>query len=213
MKTNELINLIPPLSILISVMIILVLVIVKFGDKIFDKGYKAGNTLLLVTCFLFLTLLIVHLFKEQDWTPDTLKILIGVLVGTGSIKLAKKVHSSGSSVDINGNVGGDVAGRDINKNIQNIQEAISEIKDSVVHQNNQFVKETNDTDYLIHTIYERGEEIKTAITTVITHWQDQGWILKHFSSDYNGMDGIFLIFSKPKIGLKSEILYHRGINF
>jgi len=213
MDTTKLIDFIPAILILVSVMTITIIVLTKFGDKVFDKEYKAANILLFITAFLFITILIVHLFREQTWTADTLKILIGVLLGAGSTKLADKKSDGGSSVDISGNSEGDVAGRDINKNIQNIEKAISDIQNSVVHQNNQikqFVGDSSDNDYVINTIYERGDKVKEAIAKVIVFWNDRGWTLKHFSSDYSGMDGLFLIFIKAKEGNASDVYYYHG---
>lgn len=200
MDTTKRLDYLPAILILISVMTIVLIALIKFGDKLFDKDYKATNILLFVATFLFLTILIVHLFREQPWTADTLKILVGALLGAGSAKLADKKSDGGSSVDISGgSITGDVAGRDINKNIQNIREAISKIEGSIVHQNNQikqFTGDNSDNDFLINTIYERGDNILGAIARVVKHWHDRGWRLKHFSSDYHGMDGIFLVFTK-----------------
>ena len=211
---NKLIEYIPAILILVSAMTITIIILTRYGDKIFDKEYKADNVLLLVAGFLFMTVLIVHLFKEQAWTPDTLKILIGVLVGAGSSRLGRKKDNAESSVDIQGsNIDGDVAGRDINKSIQNIKDAVSDIKDSVIHQNNQIrqvIGDTGDNDYLINTIYERGNNITAPIERVIQYWQRRGWTLKHFSSDYQGMDGIYLIFSRPMQGNEPQVEYHHG---
>ena len=212
---EKLLDYLPAILILLSVLAITFVILIKFGDKIFDKEYSAENVLIFVAGFLFITVLIVHLFTEQTWTPDTLKILIGVLVGAGSSKLGRKKDDSGSSVGIEGsNVGGDVAGRDINKNIQNIQDAVSEIKDSVIHQNNQIrqvIGDTGDNDFLINTIYERGNDRMTeALQKVIEYRQMEGWSLKHFSSDYHGMDGIFLVFSRPAQGRRPQVEYFHG---
>jgi hypothetical protein len=211
---DKVIEYIPAILILVSVMTIVIIILTKYGDKIFDKEYKADNVLLLVAGFLFTTVLIVHLFKEQAWTPDTLKFLIGVLVGAGSSKLGRRKDNVHSSAEIHGsNIDGDVAGRDINKNIQNIKDAVSDIKDSVIHQNNQIkqvIGDTVDNDYLINTIFERGNKISAPIERVIQHWQRDGWTLKHFSSDYQGMDGIYLIFSRPKQGDQPQVEYHHG---
>lgn len=213
MDLTKLIDFIPAILILISVMTIAIIILQKQGDKLFDKENKTSNILILITGFLFITILIVHLFREQSWTADTLKILIGVLVGAGSAKVADKKSEGGNAIDISGTTNGDVAGRDINKNIQNIQKAISDIQNSVVHQNNQikqFVGDNGDNDYVINTIYERGENIKDAIENVINYWQNRGWSLKHISSDYNGMDGMFLFFTRAKRGVEIEVHYQHG---
>jgi len=214
MDTTNLIEFIPAILILISVMTIAIIVLLKYGHKIFDKEYNASNVLLFVATFLFVTILIVHLFREQTWTADTLKILIGALIGASSAKLSEKRTGGGSSVDNSGTVKGDVAGRDINKNIQNIERAISEIQDSVVHQNNrieQIVSDNSDNDYLINTVYERGDErMSESISRVITFWNRRGWKLKHFSSDYGGADGLFLIFERPKEDNDIQVYYCHG---
>jgi len=205
---------IPAISILISIMTITIIVLLKYGDKIFDREYKASNILLLVIASLFFTILIVHLFKEQTWTADILKILVGTLIGAGSTKLSRKRSDSDSSIYNKGTIKGDVAGRDINKNIQNIESAISEIKDSVVHQNNkieQIVGVNSDNDYVINTVYDRNQ-MCDGISRVIKFWHNKGWTLKHFCSDYNGMDGLFLIFEKPKRTKSDgiEVYFYRG---
>ena len=216
MDTTKLIEFTPAILILISVMTIVIIILLKYGHRIFDKEYNTSNVLLLVATFLFVTILIVHLFREQTWTADTLKILIGALIGASSAKLSEKRTSEGSTVDNSGIVQGDVAGRDINKNIQNIERAISEIQDSVVHQNNkieQIVSDNSDNDYLINTIFERGnEEMHEGISRVITFWHRTGWKLKHFSSDYQGMDGLFLIFERPKKYNDIQVHWYHGSN-
>lgn len=216
MDTAKLVDYFPAIFILISVMTIVLIILIKFGDKLFDKEYKSSNILLFVACFLFLTILIVHLFREQLWTADTLKILIGTLLGAGSSKLNEKKRKGNSSVDISSSsITGDIAGRDINKNIQNIKEAISKIEGSVVNQNNQikqFVDENSDSDFLINTIYGRGDNITGNFAKVVKHWYNKGWRLKHFSSDYQGMDGVFLVFTKPNSGTSPEVYYYHGSN-
>lgn len=214
MDTAKLLDYIPAIMILISVMTIVIIVLTKFGNKLFDKEYAPTIILLFVTTFLFLTILIVHLFREQSWTADTLKILIGALLGAGSSTLSDKKSNGGSSVDISGgSVTGDVAGRDINKNIQNIRDAISKIEGSIVHQNNQikqFAEDNSSNDFLINTIYERGDNIIGPIARVVQHWHERGWRLKHFSSDYHGMDGIFLVFTKSVTGKTPKVHYYHG---
>jgi len=208
---------IPAILILISIMTIVLIVILKYGNKIFDGEYKISNALLFVSAFLFIIILIAHLFKEQTWTADTLKILIGTSIGAGSIKLSRKKSENNSSVNNSGTIEGDVAGRDINKNIENIKNEILEIKDSVSYQNErigQISADINsDNDYVINTIYVKDiEEIRYSISkdirgpgficrgisNIIKFWHDKGWKLKHFCSDIKGMECLFLIFEKPK---------------
>jgi hypothetical protein len=214
MDSTKLIDYIPAILILLSVMIVTIIILMKYGNRVFDKEYKAANILLFVTAFLFVTILIVHLFNAQTWTEDTLKILIGVLVGAGSTKFSEKNNNGESSVDISdSSIGGDLAGRDINKNIQNINEAISKIENSIVNQHNQIkqiVTDNSDFDILINTIYERGNSITAPIERVVQYWHNEGWILKHFSSDYHGMDGIFLVFTRKMEGDSAKTFYYHG---
>lgn len=216
MDTTKLIDFIPAILILVSVMTIAIIVLTKYGDKLFDKDYKAANILLLVTTFLFVTILIVHLFKEQTWTADTLKILIGVLLGAGSTKLADKKNEGGNSIDISGNPTGDVAGRDINKNIQNIEKAISDIQNSVVHQNNQikqFVGQSKITeDFIFHFLY-YTQTLHKDIESVVTKWTGDGYQFKEIVSDFKGFDGMILIFTKPSETDESTVLYYRDGTF
>lgn len=215
MDTTKIIDFIFAIIILVSTLTIIVIILLKYGNKIFDREYKASNILLIVTIFLFITILIIHLFKEQIWTADILKILVGVLIGAGSTKISKRKTEISSSVDNSGIVQGDIAGRDINKNIQNIEREILEIKNSVVHQNNkieQIIGSNSDNDYVINTIFERGLEkrLHDSISRIIKFWHNKGWTLKHFCSDYQGMDGLFLIFEKPKQSNDIQIYYYHG---
>jgi hypothetical protein len=214
MATQSLLQLLPATLILLSVMIIVVILIQKSGDRLWDRKFPEGSTVLLISGFMFIMLLVVHLFQPQDWTSDLLKVLVGVLVGAGSYKLTKREAGSGSSVDISGGqVGGDVAGHDINKAFEHIDRAISEIKDSVVQQHNQirqFATERGAVDFLIHTLYERGDELAAGFERVAGHWIAKGWKLSFFSSDYRGTDGIFLIFTRPAAGLKPDTKLYYG---
>lgn len=218
MDITKLIDYIPAILILLSVMIITIIVLIKYGDRIFDKDYKVTNICLFVTTFLFITILIFHLFKEQTWTADILKILIGVLLGVSSTKLADKKSEGESSVDISGgSVKGDVAGRDINKDIQNIKEAISKIEGSIVHQNNQikqFVgdKSVTTEDFIFHFLYYTSSLHKD-IETVVTKWTADGHQFKEIVSDFEGFDGMILIFAKPSKTNESTVLYFRDGTF
>ena len=217
MDTVMIRNLISASLIFISVMTLLTIILIRYGNKIFDKEYKPSNVLLIVTASLFIIILIVHLVSEQIWAVDILKILVGVLIGTSSTKLSKKKSKMGSTIDNSGINHGEIAGRDINKNIQNIEKAISEIRDSVIHQNvnsEQISDGDLEKDYLINTIYERAHERQySGIAKALRHWSNEGWTLKHFSSDYNGMDGLFLIFERPKESNDMQVYYYHGSNF
>ena len=182
------------------------MILVKFifktqADRIFNKESKTSNILISIGGSLFIIVLIVHLFREQPWTADMLKTLVGILVGAGSVNIVSK-NTGGNSIDVSGNTNGDIAGRDINKNIQNIEKGISAIHDSIVHQNNQIeqlVSENNDYDYLITIIFDREKyAFCRKFKEIINLNQCEGWTLKQIVSEYNIYDGILLFFIREK---------------
>ncbi|GAB3013833.1 hypothetical protein GCM10027051_16340 [Niabella terrae] len=140
MDMQKLIDYIPAILLLISIMTIILIVITKFGDKFFDSNFKTDNALIFVASFLFIIILITHLFKEQPWTADTLKIIIGVLVGSGASKLSKtkKEDDKGNSQTLTGNEIKDSivnqALGDINQKIDNFKSEVSKIEHAVVNQ-------------------------------------------------------------------------------
>ena len=145
-----------------------------------------------------------------------------------------------SGVDVGNSTFGDnvkLAGRDINETIQNIRNDIQNLKDEVTTQStiidhalanlatmgrdlNGLVlrAEKGDEeifDYLFNTIhnrfYDSGENrVTRAIENVINHWRDNGWKFVSFTSDYQGIDGLVLLFSRPAKGTNSEVLYFHG---
>lgn len=216
MELTKLIDYIPAIIVLVAVMILIIFVFKTQGDKIFDKESKPQNILIFIGGSLFIIVLIVHLFREQPWTADILKILIGILVGGSSVNIVSR-NTSGNSIDISGNANGDVAGRDINKNIQNIKEGISDIRDSVIHQNNQIkqlVSENNDYDYLITIIFVRNrEKFCKKFKEIINLNQRERWVLKQIASGYKEYDGMFLFFTREKQeNGKSNVYYQDSKN-
>jgi hypothetical protein len=212
MELTKLIDYIPAIIVLVAVMILIIFVFKTQGDKIFDKESKTQNILIFIGGSLFIIVLIVHLFREQPWTADILKILIGILVGGSSANIVSR-NTSGNSIDISGNANGDVAGRDINKNIQNIKEGISDIRDSVIHQNNQIkqlVTENNDYDYLITIIFEiNREEFCKKFKEIINLNQRERWVLKQIVSEYEKYDGMFLFFTREKQENQEANVYYQ----
>lgn len=212
MELTKLIDYIPAIIVLVAVMILIIFVFKTQGDKIFDKESKTQNILIFIGGSLFIIVLIVHLFREQPWTADILKILIGILVGGSSANIVSK-NTGGNSIDISGNANGDIAGRDINKNIQNIEKGILGIRDSIIHQNNrieQLVSENNDYDYLVTIIFERKvEEFCGKLEKIISLNQREGWTLKQIVSEYDIYDGMLLFFTKEKQRNKKTNVYYQ----
>jgi len=164
MDTQKLIDFIPAVLLLISIMTIILVIITKFGNKIFDNDYKADNVLIFVASFLFIVILITHLFREQTWTADTLKVIIGVLIGAGSSKLTKSKEGKDKAMELSGNEIKDSivnqAMRDINQKIDHFNSELSKFENAIVNQHNdnnaktlitrpeRFRLETDDTIFL-----------------------------------------------------------------
>ena len=140
MDTQKVIDYIPAILLLISIMTIILIVITKFGDKFFDSNFKTDNALIFVSSFLFIVILITHLFKEQPWTADTLKIIIGVLVGSGASKLSKarKEDEKENTQTLTGNdIKDSIVNQalgDINQTIENFKSEISKIGHAIINQ-------------------------------------------------------------------------------
>ena len=113
-----------------------------------------------------------------------------------------------------------IAGRDINETIENMRAELAEIRGSVVNQY-QILQETIGeqhqvgpiaaSDYLINVVFERGEQIREAIDSVLKRWEPDGWRLASLSSDYNGTDGVMLLFKRPSRLENSRVVYFAGV--
>ncbi|MDN3687390.1 hypothetical protein [Cyclobacterium jeungdonense] len=148
MDTQKLIDYIPAILILVSVMTIILVVLMKFGNKIFNKDYKADSALIFIASFLFIIVLISHLFRDQSWTADTLKVIIGVLIGAGSSKVAnsKDNETKDKTMEFSGNEIRDgivnQALRDINQKIDHFNSELSQFENAIVNQSNNSTKPT-----------------------------------------------------------------------
>jgi hypothetical protein len=131
----------PAIALLISVMTIFLIIILKYGSKIFDSEYQTDNVIVFVVLILFIFVLITHLFKEQSWTADTLKIIIGVLIGAGSAKLTRTRNKDNqdrlslSENEISGSVVNQALG-DINQKIDGFKTEMSNFENSTLNQFN-----------------------------------------------------------------------------
>lgn len=123
---------------LVSVVTITLIIVNKLGGKIFQSGLQPDRTLIFVASFLFVTLLITHLFKEQSWTGDILKVLIGVLLGVGSSSLATSKKIEDKAITLSGNEIKDSvvnqAMRDINQKFDNFNSQLSKFENAVINQ-------------------------------------------------------------------------------
>lgn len=136
---------IPAISLLVAFLIIFIAVLRKFNGEQLSNIFTGRNFLLLSSLFLFLTLSVVHLFQNQTWTADVLKVIVGVFVGVSATFAAESGKGKGEhGVDMGSSKLGDnakVAGRDINEfidkvfnDIKNVRGDISQVKDSVIKQ-------------------------------------------------------------------------------
>lgn len=220
---------IPAITLLLATIIVFIAIFRKLTGEQLTKVFEGKNFLLVASLILFLVLSIVHLFQNQDWTADILKVIVGVFVGVSAAFVSdssKKSTGDGDGVDISSSQLGDhakIAGRDINETIENMQNDIAQIRDSVINQYTK-IEETlgaaqpeNEViyDYILNTIYERFYQddpyrITKVIQNVINRWQSEGWKFVNISSDYHGIDGMILFFVRPSRDGRSKVSYYHG---
>ena len=145
--------------------------------------------------------------------PDTLNAAMGILGAIAGYLFGstekEKTTPEGSVADASNSTFGDnakVAGRDINETINNIQGQLQALGNLVSKEGakiDSIVAYQQDLqhgafEYLLNTIYERSmKDTQQAISKVVSTWALQGWSLVGLTSDYQGMDGIFLLFKRP----------------
>jgi hypothetical protein len=134
-------------------------------------------------------------------------------VGLGVEGFEEKV-SGNQKIDVSGS-NNKVAGRDLIEKLDKLHTDFAEIQQSISHDHraisNYFKGDGvfGPKSYIINTVYERGgERIAGAMGSIVDYWTRDGWKLEFFSSDYNGMDGIFLIFSRPSD--RTTVRYFHG---
>ena len=105
----------------------------KVHGEDLTKVFDGKNFLLFSTVILFCILLVVHLFKEQTWTADVLKVIVGVLVGAGAAyaKGDDKEKEQGNTLTAIGTSIQQAMGSIIGK----MEGDIRELKDSIINQN------------------------------------------------------------------------------
>lgn len=156
---------------------------------------------------------------------DQITAAIGILGAIAGYLFGSKGESGNtSSADASGATFGDnakLAGRDINETISNIQAKVDNLQEvlrnsqstlKVVASNLSNSKQHNRFSYLINTIYSRQlEETGRELNEVIRRWENGGWQLISLSSDFQGMDGIFLLFQKAEQPGEEKIQIFHGI--
>lgn len=148
----------------------------------------------------FATLLAVVRQDSLNSAMGILGAIAGYIFGIQENK--EKVDSS--SVDVDSSKFGHnakIAGRDINETIEKMSAEVANINNQI----NNIEKNVSETiqpsnkpkDFLINTIFERDHLRKnTAMENVIRHWELYGWEFIGLSSDYQGIDGMILIFTR-----------------
>ncbi|MXS86339.1 hypothetical protein ABO04_10660 [Nitrosomonas sp. HPC101] len=157
---------------------------------------------------------------------DNLTAAMGILGAIAGYLFGAKADSGNansnvSRVDASGANFGDnarVVGRDLNETVNNINARVQELGEILSQEGAKIdrlvaLQETARADsmsYLVNTVYERGmEQTKEAMATVVAHWESEGWKLTSMSSDYQGMDGIFLLFERPSNPNEPKVqIYH-----
>src|SRR6266542_5071256 len=115
---------VPAISLLVAFLIVFIAIIRKFSGEQLGSIFTGKNFLLLSSLLLFLILSVVHLFQNQTWTADVLKVIVGVFVGVSATFAADSGKGkSENGVDMGSSKLGDnakVAGRDINEFIDKV---------------------------------------------------------------------------------------------
>lgn len=178
---------------------------------------KNTNLVVWATAALFVTLLVFHTLTPQDWTADILKVVVGAMVGAGAGAAAAAAKSPGATggANVAGSQFGDdtkIAGRDINEVIEQMVNEIGEVRESVINSYGAMTavadlsrQVTQPKSYLFHTIYDRQQRAEV-VDVVVEDREEEGWRLEGVTSDYAGMDGMILIFSREAgaVGPKVE---------
>jgi hypothetical protein len=151
---------------------------------------------------------------------DNLNAAMGILGAIAGYLFGAKADSDSSSVDASGANLGDnarIAGRDINETVNNINARVQELGKLVSQEQAKIDRlvvsqeaRQGPMEYLINTIYERQlDRAAASMNTVLSRWMAEGWSFMGLSSDFQGMDGIFLLFERAaEDGVPCVHVYH-----
>lgn len=164
---------------------------------------------------LIATLATVLAIARQDSLNSAMGIL-GAIAGYlfGIQDNGKNQQPADSSV-ATGDVGdhNKIAGRDINETIENLSTQIAKFDKQINKIENKITnaKGGQNMDYLLNTVYDRDpNQLAESFEKSIRCWEKRGWELVGFSSDYSGMDGIILLFSKQSESVEPKFEFHHG---
>lgn len=206
---------IPAFSIMGFLLVIFVTIILKFDQERIGAAIKEVNSAIAFATLLFVVVGLIHLFSPQPWTPDILKVVVGVIVGAASVGGAKSLVDAAKSVEAAGATFGDnakLAAGDINEisqKIENLKGDVSSIKNSVIKQypkidsalgalepDKSKVKEV-----LFTPIYFRDSEPIQEIVSISRQLETEGWKLQYSSNGFGDATadaGILLLFERHR---------------
>ena len=195
----------PALSVLIAFVLVTAIILFRLSPPQLAKLTQGSNALMFVVAALFATILVVHLFSHEVWTADVLKLLGGALVGAAATKGAERASRPSQGVNVEGSSveNSNIVGRDyFNQVIEKLEADVANVRDAVIKQSTTFQQfmdgdsSPESDEYLINTVYERQEQLAEGVERVLRRWTSEGWKLVSMTSDYQGMDGVMLLFSR-----------------
>lgn len=158
---------------------------------------------------------------------DNLNAAMGILGAIAGYLFGARTEDGGShnesEIAISDTVLGDnarVAGRDINETVNNINARVQELGRLLSQEGMKVDRmiasqdlQRGPTEYLLNTIYDRQLALAGgSIGVVIGRWASEGWRFLSLSSDYQGMDGIFLLFERPSKDGEPHVYVYHGVN-
>jgi hypothetical protein len=200
---------VPAISLLGSLLLIAVVILWKFDADGLVRVFENANSVIVFASFLFVIVGVIHLFRAQDWTPDLLKIIAGVLIGASSAVERSKAATRKGGVDVAQGTFGDharLAGRDINEMIESMHGDVAQIKDSVINQFSKVSSALEDggvskdhvVEFLFYTAFLAEGEVVNNAARATRRLQQVGWTLFSTGSNYAGGDGLLLLFKRVR---------------
>ncbi|MEO0797526.1 MAG: hypothetical protein AAFX93_20445 [Verrucomicrobiota bacterium] len=196
-------------------LVIFIITILKFDQDRLGAAIKEVNLAIVFATLLFVVVGLIHLFSPQPWTPDILKVVIGVIVGAASAGGAKSLVDAAKSVEAAGATFGDnakLAAGDINEisqKIENLKGDVSSIKNSVIKQYPKIDSALNTLEsekfkvkeVLFTPVYFRESEPIQEIVLISRRLEAEGWNLKYASNGFGDATvdaGILLLFERHR---------------
>lgn len=133
-------------------------------------------------------------------------------------------ESNESRVDAAGANFGDnarVAGRDLNETVNNIHaqvEALNRLLSQETLKIDRFimqqeVRRNGSMHYLVNTLTQRlFQDLQESMNIVVKNWESQGWKLVNITSDYQGTDGVILLFERPAAPDEAKVQLYRDLS-